>query len=149
VCPFPWPPVRIPSNAAACDMNRERQPSSLASPLHHASDTHSAERLAALIDEDVGRLNPVRLLLPVQELETVHLIALEVMDAVSAALEPAGDESALPQVDIIPAQIASLRHPQTMAIDDQPDQPIPACRLPLRAASSLSISASVKCSLTR
>jgi hypothetical protein len=25
----------------------------------------------------------------------------------------------------IPAQIASLRDPQTMAIDDQPDQPIP------------------------
>jgi hypothetical protein len=93
------------------DMNRERQPSSLASPLYHASDTHPAERLGALIDEHVGRLNPVRLLLPLQELETVHLIALQVMHAVGTALKPAGDESALPQVDIIPAQIASLRHP--------------------------------------
>jgi hypothetical protein len=65
-------------------MNGERQPSSLASPLYHASNAHPAERLAALIDEHVGRLNPVRLLLPAQEFETVHLIALQVMDAVSA-----------------------------------------------------------------
>ena len=50
------------------DMHREWQPSSLASPLDHASNAHPAERLAALIDEDVGRLDPVGLLLPVQEL---------------------------------------------------------------------------------
>jgi hypothetical protein len=47
------------------------------------------------------------------------------MNAISAALEPAHDNGALPQVDVIPAQIASLRDPQTMAVDDQPDQPIP------------------------
>jgi hypothetical protein len=53
------------------DMDRERQSSGFPGPLYHASDTHPPERLAALIDEDVGRLNPVSLLLPVQELETV------------------------------------------------------------------------------
>ena len=90
------------------DMHRERQPSGLASPFDHASNAHAAERLAALIDEDVGRLDPVSLLLPLQELETVHLIPLQVMDAIGAALEPADDDGALRQVDVIPAQIASL-----------------------------------------
>ena len=74
------------------DVYRERQPSSLASPFYHASDTHTAEWLAALIDEHASPLDPVSLLLPLQQLETVHLIALEVMDAISAALEPARDE---------------------------------------------------------
>jgi hypothetical protein len=58
-------------------------------------------------------------LLPLQQLETVHLIPLQVMNAISAALEPAHDNGALPQVDVIPAQIASLRDPQTMAVDNQ------------------------------
>jgi hypothetical protein len=123
VCPFPWPPVHIPSKAQHVDMHRERQPS--ASPLNHASDAHPAEGLATLIDEYVGALDPISLLLPSEELETVDLIALEVMNAISAALKPADDDGALPQVDVIPAQIASLRDPQTMAIDDQSDQPIP------------------------
>jgi hypothetical protein len=57
-----------------------------------ASDTHTAEWLAALIDEHASPLDPVSLLLPLQQLETVHLIALEVMDAISAALEPARDD---------------------------------------------------------
>ena len=95
MCPFPWPPVHIRSNTAAhVDMHRERQPSSLASPFNHASDAHTAEGLATLIDEDVGPL--VSLLLPLQELETVDLIALQVMHAISAALEPADDEGGLP-----------------------------------------------------
>ena len=92
-------------------MHRERQPSSLASPFNHASNAHTAEWLAALIDEDVGRLDPVGLLLPVQELETVHLVPLKVMNAIGAALEPADDDRALRQVDVIPAQIASFRDP--------------------------------------
>jgi hypothetical protein len=58
------------------DMQGERQPSSLASPLNHASNAHPAERLATLIDEDVGPLGPVSPLLPMQELETIHLIPL-------------------------------------------------------------------------
>jgi hypothetical protein len=52
------------------------------------------ERLAALIDEDVGGLDPVRLLLPVQELETVHLIALQVVNTIGSTLEPADDDGA-------------------------------------------------------
>ena len=100
-------------------MHRERQPSSLASPFNHASNAHAAERLTALIDEDVGSLNPFSLLLPVQELETVHLIPLQVVDAISAALEPADDDGPLRQVNVVPAQIASFRHTQTVPVDDQ------------------------------
>jgi hypothetical protein len=77
------------------DMHRERQPSGLASPFNHPSNAHPAERLAALIDEHVGPLGSVCLLLPVQELETVHLIPLQIVDAINAALEPA-DEMATP-----------------------------------------------------
>ena len=91
------------------DMNRERQPGNLASPFNHASDAHAAEGLAALVNEDIGGLDPVRLLLPVQELETVHLIPLKVVDAIGAALEPADDNRPLRQVDIVPAQTASPR----------------------------------------
>jgi hypothetical protein len=47
------------------------------------------------------------------------------VNAISAALEPADDDGALRQVDVIPAQIASLRDPQAVAVDDQSDQPIP------------------------
>ena len=107
------------------DMHRERQSSGLASPFNHACDAHAGEGLAALIDEDIGRLDPVSLLLPPQELETVHLVPLQVVDAISAALEPANDDGPLRQVDVIPAQIASLGDPQTVAVDDQSDQPIP------------------------
>jgi hypothetical protein len=90
------------------DMHRERQPSGFSSPFNHASNTHPAEGLPALIDEDISPLGPVSLLLPSQELETVQLIPLQVMDAISAALKPADDDGALPQIDVIPAQIASL-----------------------------------------
>ena len=83
------------------DMDRERQPSSLATPLYHPSNAYPAERLAPLIDEDVGALDPVSLLLPLQELETVRLIALQVMDAISTALKSADDNGPLRQVDVI------------------------------------------------
>ena len=107
------------------DMHRERQSSGLASPFNHPSNAHAAEGLATLIAEYVGPLDAVSLLLPVQKLETVHLVPLQVVDAVSAALEPANDDGPLRQVDVIPTEIASLRHAQTVAIDDQSDQPIP------------------------
>ena len=61
------------------------------------------ERLATLIDKDVGPLGPVSLLLPLQQLEAVHLIPLQVMNAISAALEPSvrsvhpGDRAGCPQ----------------------------------------------------
>ena len=94
--PFPWPPVRIPSNAADVDMHRERQPSGFPSPFNHASNAHPAERLATLIDKYVCPFPPFSLLLSSEELETVDLIPLQVMDAISAALEPAHDNGALP-----------------------------------------------------
>ena len=65
------------------NMDRERQPSSVASPFNHACDAHTTERLAALIDKHVSPLDPVSLLLPLQELEAVHLIPLQVMDAIT------------------------------------------------------------------
>ena len=98
-------PVEWRSNV---DVDRERQPSGLAGPFDHASNAHPAEGLTALIDEDVGRLDPVGLLLPVQELETVHFVPLKVMNAIRAALEPADDDRAFRQVDVIPTEIASL-----------------------------------------
>ena len=107
------------------DVYRERQPSNLASPFNHASNAHTTEGLTALIDEHVSPLGPVSLSLPLQELETVHLIALQVMDAVRAALEPARDNGALWEVDVIPAQITGLRDAQTVAVDNQSHQPIP------------------------
>jgi hypothetical protein len=73
------------------DMHRERQPSGFPSPLNHATDAHAAEGLAALIYEDVGPPSPGRLLLPAQELKTIDIIPLQVMDAVGATLEPAED----------------------------------------------------------
>ena len=100
------------------------EPSGFSSPLKHTPDAHPAEGLATLIDVYICPFPPFTLLLPLEELETIDLIPLQVMDAISAALEPAHDDGALPQVDVIPAQIASLRDPQTMAVDDQPDQPI-------------------------
>jgi hypothetical protein len=72
-------------------MYRERQPSGLARPLNHACNAHPAEGMAPFIDEGVGAPDPVSLLLPVQELETIHLIALQVMNAIRAALEPPDD----------------------------------------------------------
>ena len=43
------------------DMHRERKFGNLASTFNHASDAHPRERLATLIDEDVGALGPVSL----------------------------------------------------------------------------------------
>ena len=81
-----------------------------------------------------------------QELETAHLVPLKVMNAVGAALEPADDDGALRQVNVLPAQIARLRDSQAMAVDDQPDQPIPmAIPVAFEAVSSLSTSDSVRC----
>jgi hypothetical protein len=60
------------------DMYRERQPSSLAGPLNHASDAHPAEGLATLIDVYVCPFPPFTLL-PLEELETIDLIPLQVI----------------------------------------------------------------------
>jgi hypothetical protein len=94
VCPFPWPPMRIPSNAAACGHEAGTAAQRLRQPAQPYVQCPWVERLAALIDEDVGGLDPVRLLLPVQELETVHLIALQVVNTIGSTLEPADDDGA-------------------------------------------------------
>ena len=53
-----------------------------------------------------------------QKLETVHLVPLQVVDAIRATLKPADDDGALRQIEVISTQ-------QAMAVDDQADQPIP------------------------
>jgi hypothetical protein len=40
----------------------KRQPGNLTSPFNHAPNAHTTERLAALIDEHVGRFNAISLL---------------------------------------------------------------------------------------
>ena len=44
--PFPWPPMRI-----------RRVAQHVSQAFNHASNTHPAERLATLIEEDVVRLD--------------------------------------------------------------------------------------------
>ena len=107
------------------DVDREWQPSSLASPFYHPSDAHAAEGLAALIDEDVGRFDPFSLLLPAQELKTIDLIPLQLIGTIRSALEAADNHGALRQVDIVPAEVTRLRDPQAVPVDYQPNQPIP------------------------
>src|SRR3974377_1051965 len=103
------------------DMHREWQFGGLASPLDHAAYAHAPKGLTALIDKDVGRFG---LLLAMEPLKPRQFIALEVMDAIGAALQPADGNGALGQIDVIPAQVAGLRHPQPVPVDQQPYQPI-------------------------
>jgi hypothetical protein len=106
-------------------VDAKRKPSSLTSPFNHASDAHAAEGLTTPVDEHVRRLAPVSLLLPLQQLETVHLVTFKEMNAIGAALQAANDNGALGQVDIIPAKIASLGYAKTMTIDNERQEPIP------------------------
>jgi hypothetical protein len=48
-----------PSIATACAHGSGRQVGNLAASLDHPCDTHAPERLAALIDEHMGRLDAV------------------------------------------------------------------------------------------
>jgi hypothetical protein len=52
------------------------------------------------------------------------LVALEIVTAVGAALEAPDDHRASAKVDIVPTKIAGLRHPQTMPVDQEADQPV-------------------------
>jgi hypothetical protein len=106
------------------DMHREGQPSGFPSPLNHASNAHAPKWLATLVDKDIGRAGAILDLLPVQELEAVHLVPLQVMDAVGAALEPTDDHGPLAQIDVIPTKVASLADPQAVPVDQEADQPI-------------------------
>ena len=40
-------------------------------------------------------------------------------------LQPANDDSPRSEIDVVPAQIASLADPKAMPIDHQSDEPIP------------------------
>src|SRR5215471_9629324 len=52
------------------------------------------------------------------------LVPLQVMAAIGAALEPADDDGAFRQVDIVPAEITGLGYPQAVPVNQQADQPI-------------------------
>jgi hypothetical protein len=93
---------RVPQHV---HMNRERQFGGLASPFDHAADAHATERLGALIDEDVSGFYALGLLLAPQQLDARQFIAVEVMAAIDAALEPAHNDRALGQVEVVPAQL--------------------------------------------
>jgi hypothetical protein len=101
-------------------MHREWQPSSLPCPLDHAADAHAAERRAALVDEDVSSLNALGCIGAPEVAQRLVLVALEIETAVGAALEAPDDHRASAKVDIVP----SLRHPQTMPVDQEADQPV-------------------------
>jgi hypothetical protein len=53
------------------DVNPERSPGGLPSPFSHASNAHAAERLTALIDEDVWRRRRVSKLLTRDEAQRI------------------------------------------------------------------------------
>jgi hypothetical protein len=64
VCPFPWPPVRIRSNAAACwTCTGNGGPAASPARSIMRAIPIAAEGLAALVDEDIGGLDPVSPLL--------------------------------------------------------------------------------------
>ena len=65
-------------------------------------------RLAALIDEDIGGLEPTLGVIALEGLQTGQLVAFEVMAGIGRALEPAHDDGALGEIDIIPPKIAGL-----------------------------------------
>jgi hypothetical protein len=72
------------------NVDGEGQLGSLASSLDHSADTHATERLPSLIDEDIGRPG-----LALQSLEASQFIALKVVNAIGAALQPANRNGAL------------------------------------------------------
>lgn len=91
---------------------------SLPGSLDHTADACPAEGLPPFVDEDIGALDAIGLLLPLQEPEAVDLIPLQEVRAVVAALETAHDDGALGQVKVIPPQVACLGNPQPVPVDD-------------------------------
>ena len=59
-------PGRMPQHV---NVNRKRQVGDLATPLDHASDAHTAERLSALVHEYVGRPDALRCIAALERLE--------------------------------------------------------------------------------
>ena len=50
-------------------------------------------------------------------------VPLQVVAAVGAALQPADDDRALAEIDIVPAKIAGLRYPEAVPLTDEPYEP--------------------------
>src|SRR5262245_19715211 len=107
------------------DVDRKRQLGGLAGSLDHPADTFPPERLTTLVDEDVSAFDAIFLLLPLQEPQPVDLVPLQIVRAVVGALEAAHNDGALGQVEVIPPQVASLGHAQTVPVDHEADQPVP------------------------
>ena len=90
--------------------------------LDHLVDGEAAEGIAALAGEDVAAL---RLLLTLQPLQAIGFVALQVVDAVDAALQSPDLDGASTPVDIIPAQINQLTDAEAMQVRHQRDHVIP------------------------
>ena len=71
------------------DVDREWQLGAFACAFDHPGDAHAAEGLAALIDEDIGWLDPALGVIALQGLETGELVALQIVAAVGRAFEAA------------------------------------------------------------
>jgi hypothetical protein len=84
--------------------------------------------------EHVCRFDALRCIAALEHLEAGEFVPLQVVAAVVAAFKSAHGDGALGQVNVVPAQIASLADPKPMTVDQQADEPIALpCRLRLDA----------------
>jgi hypothetical protein len=97
------------------NVNREGKPGSFTSSLDHASNTHPAEWLAALIEEDVVRLDALLRIGPPQLAQRLMFVPLQVMAAIGAALQPADDNVRFVKSAARPPWLASNHQPQCSA----------------------------------
>src|SRR5262249_43365245 len=103
------------------DVHRERQLSGLTCPLNHPSDAHPPEWLAPFIHEHLSRSCPT---FSLESFEASEYVPLKVMDTIGAVFQPTNSDGALGQIEVIPPEIAGFGYTQTVAIDQQADQPI-------------------------
>ena len=78
--------------------------------------------VAAFADENVPALG---LLLALQPLQAIGFVALQVVDAIDAALQPPDLDGASAPVDVIPAKIDQLADAEAMQVHHQGDHVIP------------------------
>ena len=81
-----------------------------------------ARRETALVHEHVCRFDALRCIAALEHLEAGEFVPLQVVAAVVAAFKSAHGDGALGQVNVVPAQIASLADPKPMTVDQQADQ---------------------------
>ena len=98
------------------DVDRKPDPSFGASPFDYPGDAHSPKKCTTFVDEDISRL--VR-----QPPEPPQLISFKIVSAILRSL-PSYDDCPSREIDVIPAQIASLASSQTMPIDHEANEPI-------------------------